>query len=263
MTDMDMQAARYDAAVLLLPHALRERARELPVHDRAAAEELRLRVGRPLSVLLPQGERELGAESVTRRELELLVEIATGASVQSSRRELQNGYISCRGGCRIGLCGSVYLDEGQMAGYSAYSSAAVRIAREKRGVADGLLPGLWREGRFRSTLIIAPPGGGKTTLLRELVRKLSTSGPARPGLRVALCDERGEIAGLWEGRPQLDVGERTDVLDACPKARAVLTVLRSMNPQVIALDEITDPEDGAAVERARNGGVALLATAHA
>lgn len=263
MTDMDMQVARYDTAVLLLPNALRERARELTYRDRAVAEELRLRMGRPLSVLLPRGEMELGRESVTRRELELLVELATGASVHASQREIQNGYISCRGGCRVGLCGSVYLSEGRMAGYSVYSSAAIRIAREKRGVADGLLPELWREGRFHSTLIIAPPGGGKTTLLREIVRKLATSDPSRPGLRVALCDERGEIAALWEGRPQLDVGERTDILDACPKPKAVLTVLRSMNPQVIALDEITDPEDVAAVERARNCGVALLATVHA
>ncbi len=262
MTETDMQAARYDTAILLLPNALRERARELGYHDRAVAEELRLRVRRPLSVLLPDGERELGREPVTRRDLELLVEIATGASVHASRRELSNGYISCRGGCRVGLCGSVYLTGGEMAGYSVYSSAVIRLAREKRGIADGILPRLRREGRFRSTLIVAPPGGGKTTLLRELVRRLASSDASRPGLRVALCDERGEIAALWDGTPQLDVGERTDVLDACPKPRAVLTVLRSMNPQVIALDEITDPEDVKAVERARNCGVALLATVH-
>lgn len=259
---MDMQVARYDTAILLLPNALRERARALEGRDRAVAEELRLRLGRPLSVLLPYGERELGPEPVTRRELALLVEIATGASVHASAREIANGYISCRGGCRVGLCGSVYLTGGEMAGYSVYSSAAIRIAREKRGIADGILPKLRREGRFRSTLIVAPPGGGKTTLLRELVRKLSTSDAARPGLRVGLCDERGELAALWDGTPQLDVGERTDVLDACPKPRAVLTVLRAMNPQVIALDEITDPEDVKAVERARNCGVALLATVH-
>lgn len=263
MNGTETQAARFDNAVLLLPNALRGRARELGIRDRELAEELRLRVGAPMSVLLPHGERELGDEPVTRRDLELLVEIATGASVHSSQRELRHGYISCRGGCRVGLCGSVYLSGGEMAGYNAYSSAAIRIAREKRGIADGLLPRLWRDGRFCSTLVIAPPGGGKTTLLRELVRKLASPEDKGPGLRVALCDERGEIAALRDGKPQLDVGARTDVLDGCPKAEAVLTVLRSMNPQVIALDEITDPEDVRAVERARNCGVALLATVHA
>ncbi len=263
MTDTEDQASRYDGAVLLLPYSLRERARGLCKTDRAAAEELRVRVGRPLTVLLPSGEAELGRERVTRRELELLVELATGASVHAAGRELANGYISCRGGCRVGLCGSVYLSSGETAGYSAYSSAVIRIAREKRGIAGAFAEKLFDGRRLRSTLIIAPPGGGKTTLLRELTRLASTPSGARPGLRVALCDERGEVAALREGVPELEVGPMTDILDGCPKAAAVMTVLRSMNPQVVALDEITAPEDVEAIERARNCGVSLLATAHA
>ncbi len=262
MTYADRLSERFDGAARLLPGRLRERAERLPAADRAAAEELRLRVGSPAAVLMPEGEISLGGEPVTRRDIELAVEIATGASVHSSQSSMRRGFISCRGGYRMGLCGSVFMSGGGVGGFGAYSSAVIRIGRERRGAADRLLPGLFRDGRFRSTLILAPPGAGKTTLLREIVRRLSSGDGRRPGLRVGLCDERGEIAALREGEPELDVGPRTDILDACPKAEAAMMLLRTMNPQVIAMDEITSPEDIRAVESARNCGVALLATAH-
>ena len=254
---------RFNEAARLLPFALRERAWALPVPDKRCVEELRLRAGQRMTALMPEGEVNLGGEAVTARDLELLVEIATGASVHSAREMLRRGFIACRGGCRVGLCGSAILSGGEVTGFRGLSSAAIRIGRERQGIADGLLPGLFRAGAFRSTLILSPPGGGKTTLLREIVRRVSSPGPLGPGNRVGLCDERGEIAALREGRPELAVGVKTDVLDACPKAAAVMMLLRTMNPQVIALDEITAPEDTAAIGYARNCGVELIATAHA
>ncbi len=262
MTDTEYRTARYDGAVLLLPFHLRERARALMKQDRECAEELRLRAGHPMTAVLPDGEVALGGENVKRNDLELLVETATGASVHSAREQLRAGFLTVRGGYRIGLCGSVYLAEGRVAGFGAFSSAAIRISREVRGVAEGIMPSLTRGGEFRSTLIIAPPGAGKTTLLRDVVASLSDGAGKLPGLRVALADERGEVAAMTDGRAQMYVGRRTDVLDACPKAEAVIMLLRSMSPQVVALDEITAPEDIEAVKMARNCGVALLATAH-
>ena len=143
------------------------------------------------------------------------------------------------------------------------SSLAIRIPRVFEGVAEPVLPELVEDGRPAGTLILSPPGGGKTTLLRDLVRLLSQGSAVCPPQRVALVDERGELAAVHRGRPQLEVGCRTDVLDGCPKALAVPMLLRAMSPQAIALDEVAMPEDVAAVCTAANCGVTLLATVHA
>ena len=248
---------RYDEAVELLPYQLRGHARLIDEADKARAEEFRLRAGQAPTIVLPEGERPFASGLVTMKELTAVTEIAAAASIHAVRDSLRHGYITARGGCRVGLGGQATVRGGEVTGFLHLGSVAIRIAKEVPGVADAILPQIKDRGRLQSTLILSPPGGGKTTLLRDVIRQCSDG-----GRRVAVADERGELAALRDGAPQMDLGSRTDVVAGCSKDKAVLMLLRAMNPEVIAMDEITAPADTQALESASNCGVTLLATAH-
>ena len=217
--------SRYEQAAAILPSRLRKAALALTEEEKAAAEELRLRAGRPLTVLLPTGELPLEAE-VEPEELETLCDIATEFSRYAASETIREGFLPVRGGFRVGLCGTAVMKDGVNTNLKNLSSAVVRIARERRGIADCIAPRLYQNGGFASTLILSPAVG-------------------------------------FRGAPQMDVGPRTDVLDACPKALGIPIVLRAMNPQIIAVDEITVREDLTAMSLAAGCGVGLLATIHA
>jgi stage III sporulation protein AA len=258
----DANILRYEEAASLLPVRLRKLALALSDEQKAVAEEFRLRAGAPITVLLPEGELPLEAE-VEPVELETLCDISTEFSRYAAAETIREGYLSVRGGFRVGLCGTAVMKEGVNTNLKNLSSAVVRIAREQKGVGGDLAPQLFRDGEFASTLLLSPPGGGKTTLLRDLARCLSTGVADYGPRRVSLIDERGEVAVMVRGQPQMDVGPHTDILDACPKSLGIPIVLRAMNPQIIAVDEITIREDLKAVALAAGCGVRLLATIHA
>lgn len=254
-------ADSYVQAVRALPLRLRREALALSEEDRARVEELRLRAGWPMTALIGGAERPLGGKPVEGTELEQLVEIASGASLHTVLDQVRRGYLTFEGGHRIGLCGTAVLREGEIHALRCISSANLRIARQVRGAAGPVLDRLCPGGRLADTLILAPPGLGKTTLLRDLIRSASEGERCIP-LRVSLADERGEVAALYNGLPQLEVGRRTDVAEGCSKAQGLMLLLRAMNPQVLAVDEITAPEDVRALITAAGCGVTLLATAH-
>ena len=155
-----MDQRGYQDAAAVLPLRLRREAMALPEERQALAEELRLRVGRAMTVLLPEGEVPF-AVTVEQEDLEGLCNIASDFSRYAAAESLRKGYLSVRGGCRVGLCGSAVLKEGETAGLRDFSSAAIRIPREKKGIGEPLASGLFREGRFRSALLLSPPGGGR------------------------------------------------------------------------------------------------------
>lgn len=248
-------------AASVLPAALADRLACLKENELTLVEELRLRRGYPMTALLPSGERPLGGAAVTEADLRSVLECASRASVHTVLEQIQKGFITLKGGHRIGLCGTVSRKDGTALSMRYLSSMSIRVARAVEGIACALLPELIEQDEFQSTLILGPPGSGKTTLLRELIRTLSDGIGCEP-YRVGLADERGEVAALWEGRPQFLMGCRTDIVDGCPKAEGMSMLLRGMNPQILAVDEITHPDDVAAAGEAAGCGVALLATAH-
>lgn len=238
--------------------AVRLAVESLPADDVC---EVRLRATRPLMLRRVSGEVCLKELLPTAQEIYATFSAVTRSSVYALEPQLAQGYITLPGGHRAGLCGHMAATQSGVR-IGACASINLRIAREVRGCALPLLPHLLWEGWVCSTLIVSPPGLGKTTLLRDLVRCL---GDGLGGCRahgVAVADERGELAACKAGIPQLDVGMRTDVLEGIPKAVAAGLLLRGMAPQALAMDELACSQDWQCVQYAAEAGVAVLATAH-
>lgn len=263
----------------LLPPALRHAAGLLPREVQAGAQELRIREGRPLEIVYggkygfvrrdgqvsPHPE---GALLAGREECAKLLELLTCHSVYSFEEELRRGFITVEGGHRVGLAGRTVLDEGKVRLIRDVSSFNIRIAREVKGCARPVLPRILdKQGRtVHHTLVISPPGHGKTTLIRDLARLISAGEWPEPGFgggrKVGIVDERSEVAACVRGVPRFEVGPRTDVMDGCPKAEGMIMMIRSMSPEVLIVDEIGRPEDARAVHEAIHAGIRIIATAH-
>ena len=256
-----------DGILRVMPSAVRRPLQEA-VEDVSLLREIRLRSGREMFIYYDNKERVLGRNGFTVTEdagriiiseqmIKETIDYISNYSLYAVEEELGRGYITIAGGHRAGICGHVVLSGGKVKAVRNISSVNLRIAHEMPGCAMKLANGIYQEGRMENTLIISPPGGGKTTLLRDLIRVLSEK-----GYQIGVVDERSEIAAMSGATPGNNLGPRVDILDGCPKAIGITMLLRSMAPDIIAVDEIGSEDDVKEIGYAAVSGCNVIATAH-
>ncbi|MEE1315285.1 MAG: stage III sporulation protein AA [Faecalimonas sp.] len=229
--------------------------------DFRTLQEIRLRIGKPM-IVISNGRERVFPGSVSREDFQETLEYVSNYSLYAFENELKQGFLTIAGGHRVGVAGQVLLEQGRVKNMKQISSLNIRVSHEIPDCAKLILPYVTKEGQIYNTLLISPPRCGKTTLLRDLIRQVSDGGPYLCGSTVGVVDERSELAACYMGVPQNQLGLRTDVLDCCPKAEGMLMLIRSMGPQVIAVDEIGSREDIQALEYAMHCGCKMLATVH-
>lgn len=266
---MDMKR---EDVLRLFPGTIREILARAP-WDAEQLQEIRLRTGKPLLLWQNGEEYFLSTQGLLTRHKELAYlvhgeEIRTTMeylgqySLYAYEEELRQGFLTIQGGHRVGVTGKAIVEQKQVRGVHQISCINIRFSHEVAGCADPVIPYVIGRQEVYHTLIISPPRCGKTTLLRDLVRQISDGTGEFAGCTVGVVDERSEIGGSYHGIPQNDVGIRTDLLDCCPKAEGMMMLMRSMSPEVIAVDEIGNYEDIDALEMIFHSGCKLLATVH-
>ena len=238
-------------------------------------EEIRLRIGRPVMVLgkgreyfwnqLEDRLQAHGEGGYVWKEADMKETLSRMSqySMYALEEELRSGFFTILGGHRVGVAGRTVCEQGKICSFRNICSLNIRVARQKKGCARHLLPWLIQRDNIYNTLILSSPGVGKTTMLRDCIRLLSNGTTDISAKKIGVVDERSEIAACFFGVPQNDLGDRTDVLDACPKAEGMRLLLRSMSPQILAVDELGSREDCYAVEEALHCGCQILGTMHA
>ncbi len=233
------------------------------INDFEHLEEIRLRANKP--IIIYQNKMEIVLNNKPYPDAEdilLTLELMSDYSLYALEEELKNGYITLSGGHRVGITGKAIIDNGHIKTIKCINSLNIRLSHQIIGCADRIINNLYDGETIFHTIIISPPKCGKTTLLRDIVRQLSNGNKIKRGLTVGVVDERSELGGCYNGIAQNDIGIRTDILDACPKAEGIMLLLRSMSPEVIAVDEIGRNEDIYAIEEILNAGIKLICTVH-
>ncbi len=263
----------FDNVIRNISSDIRTSLASLPGDIKKVTEEIRLRNGSPLNINF-QGNNYfvtandiLSSEAkdgiiINQTQINNTFQLITNHSIYAFTEEIRRGFITVEGGHRIGIGGTIIYGNNGIENIRDISSLNIRIAKEKKGISDFIIPYLVKDGDFYNSLIISPPQCGKTTLLRDLVRNLSNGDLCKRGFKIGLIDERSEIAGVYNGLAQNDVGIRTDILNGCRKSDGIMMFIRSMSPEIIAIDEIGGREDIEALEEGLRAGIRFIASIH-
>ncbi len=228
-------------------------------------QEIRIRVDKP--IILKLREKDLILQyNILQAEILQIVERLCENSIYAYKNQICEGFITIKGGHRVGLTGSCVIENGKITNIKYISSLNIRIAREVKNCSTRILREIIdiENKTIYNSIIVAPPGRGKTTILRDIIRRLS-DGIEEINFRGKTCgvvDERGEIAAMYKGVPQNDVGIRTDIIENVSKNKGIHMLIRTMAPEIIACDEIGSKEDVEAIHYALYSGVKGIFTMH-
>lgn len=228
-------------------------------------EEIRIRVKKPIVLKFNKTEKII-RYLVTTEEILNILQLVCENSIYSYQHQIAEGYVTIRGGHRVGISGSCVIENGKVININYINSLNFRLARQIFGISENILKNILnlKENTILNTLIVSKPGAGKTTLLKDIAKQISNGIETInfKGLNVGIVDERGEIASLYKGVPQNDIGIRSDVMDNVSKSSGMKMLIRSMAPQVIVADEIGNRDDVDAINYAVCSGCKGIFTAH-
>lgn len=224
-------------------------------------QEIRFRLHQPIELVFDEQTDWIPMVKPTEQDGIHVLNQISDFSLYRLEDELREGYVTIEGGHRIGLAGKVNTWNGAVKAIQHVTFMNIRIAKEKIGSAQSLLPYLYQQG-YSNTLLVGPPQTGKTTIIRDLTRLLASGWRHAPAQKVAVIDERSEIAASLKGIPQHHLGYRVDVMDACPKAEGMMMMIRSMSPDILVVDEIGNSQDVQALTEAIHAGVIVICTIH-
>ena len=239
-----------------LPDSLNKELSALPDSIIENIEEIRFRCGQHVTLQYNNSEKIL-SKVITKDDLQQTLNNLIKYSYYAYEEDLAKGFVTISGGHRVGICGKAVINQNSPVLIKEISSMNIRFAKEILGCANSLIPRLIVNNRPVNTLIVSPPGCGKTTLLRDIARIISERGSM-----VAICDERSEIAGMYDCKPSFNIGSRTDILDGCNKQFGIPMLIRSMSPEVVITDEIGKPSDIDIIQQCKSTGVNLITSIH-
>lgn len=264
--------AREEEIEQLFPDYLRFLCKKVKIYTKEV-QEIRIRVNKPVMVFMKNKEcfitkdgeityRQELAYKIEKTEIEDILNHICNHSMYAFEEEIKQGFLTVKGGHRIGLAGEIILENNAIKNMKYITFMNIRISHEIKNVADKVMSFLYEDSNFLNGMIISPPGCGKTTLLRDIIRQASNGNKYGRGVTVGVVDERSEIGGCFMGIPQNDIGLRTDLLDNCPKVEGMMLLIRGMAPRIIAVDELGSKEDINALETILQCGCKVIATVH-